>query len=111
MLRSRDRPVTFPNLIPGQTYLAFTEKGSVLQKSDGLGAYEIFSRNDSFQEAYLMVADNAGTLKVGYPGDEVCTYVRMCVRVCMCGVCGQLSKLCDTHAWLMPISIITIHYK
>ena len=84
MSRSHDRPLTFPNLVPGQTYLAFTEKGSVLQKSDGLGAYEIFSRNDSFQEAYLMVADNAGTLKLGYPGDVVCTYVCTCVHVwCM----------------------------
>ena len=74
MSRSQDRPVTFPSLIPGQTYLAFTEKGFVLQKSGSFGAYEILSRNNSFQEAYLMVADNAGTLKFGYPGDEVCTY-------------------------------------
>ena len=32
----------------------------------------------------------------------------MCVRTCVrvCGVCGQLSNLHNTHAWLMPISAI-----
>ena len=91
MSQSRDRPVTFPNLIPGQTHLAFTEKGFILQKSGSFGACEILSRNNSYREAYLMVADNTGTLKLGYPGDEVCTYniVQchiMCVRVCVCVV-------------------------
>ena len=49
-----------------------------------------------------MVPDNSGTLKLGYPGDEVCMYV--CVRVC--GVRGQLSKLRGMHAWLIPISSV-----
>lgn len=36
-------------------------------------------------------------------------YVRIIeynVCTCVCGVCGQLSNLHDTHAWLMPISAI-----
>ena len=85
---SHDRPLTFTNLTPGQTYLAFTAKGSILQESKRFGEYGVLSGNNSFGEAYLMVPDNAGTLKIGYPGDEVCMYV--CVRVC--GVRGQLSN-------------------
>ena len=80
MSRSHDKPLTFPNLIPGQTYLAFSENGSILQKSDRIGVYRILSRNDSFEGAYLIVADNGGTLKIGYHGDEVCVYV--CVYMC-----------------------------
>ena len=83
--QSHDRPLTFTNLTPGQTYLAFTEKVSVLQQSEGFGEYRILSRNNSFQEAYLIVADNDGTLKLGYPGDEVCMHI-MCMCVCVCAV-------------------------
>ena len=82
--QSHNRPVTFPNLVPGQTYIAFTENGSsVLQKSHRFGEYTILSRNHSSQEAYMMVDDNAGILRLGYPGDEVCAFI--CdVRVCTC---------------------------
>lgn len=61
-------------LSPGQTYLAFTSNSFMLWEAERHGKYEILSRNSSFQEAYLIVPDNSGTLQLRSHGDEVCMW-------------------------------------
>ncbi len=101
--QSHEKPVAFSNLIPGQTYLAFMAKDTILQESERFGEYRILSKNGSFQEAYLIVPDNTGTLKLGYPGDQVCVNIcvcaceYVCVCVCVCVyVCVAYTGSCQT---------------
>lgn len=63
--------VHLTGLTTSQSYLAFMANGVSLHEADKHGTYKIVSRDDSSQEAYVIMPDDSGNLQLNLHRNQV----------------------------------------